>query len=68
MNLPVDQEMKEEEDPNAWSTRAWTYWFYFQYFLELEWERFVPLYNPFFVAALLHHAIATYEVYDVCIG
>lgn len=25
----VEQEMKEEEDPNAWSTRAWTYWFYF---------------------------------------
>ena len=67
-----EQQVREEnsdlEGVSACGQRVWTYWFYFQYFVELEWERFVPLFKPMFLAAIVHHFIATLEMYEVCVG
>ena len=57
----------EELDMNTIQYRAWTIWFYIYYFLELEWERFTPFFNPVFVAALVHHTVNSLELYDVCV-
>ena len=43
-------------------------WYKFQYFLELEWDRFTPFFYPIFYAALIHLAISTMEVHFACIG
>lgn len=59
--------MKDECDLQSMQNRAWTAWYYLYYFLELEWERFTPFFNPIFVASIVHHAITTLEVYETCI-
>jgi len=64
----VESEMKEEINPKIWQNRFWTAWFYFYYFLELEWERYTPFFHPVFAATLLHHALMTLELSGVCIS
>ena len=59
--------MKDEVDLNSWQNLAWKCWFYIQFFLELEWERFTPFFNPIYVAAFVHLFISTLEVYDSCV-
>ena len=49
----VDIEMRDETNLNTLENQFWIVWFYIYYFIEVEWDRFIPYYNPIYASFLI---------------
>ena len=62
----VDIEMRDETNLNTLENQFWIVWFYIYYFIEVEWDRFIPYYNPIYASFLIQHFLIAYQAYTAC--
>ena len=62
----VDFEMKEEKNLKTLENRFWVVWFYTYYFIEVEWERFVPFFFPVYTSFIINHFLLAYQAFWAC--